>query len=419
MNETEFRQQLFDLAEDAPSGSSAPPALLRRARRRVVVTIASSVAIAVLVVGMGIAGVRALQTAPTPADPPVPTPTPGSLGSLAYGVDGDIYVANWDGSNAVRIADGRPADDCGGLGEYWGEGSIWSPDGRYLAYRHTDCDASRDMWWDVVISDPEGNVVTSFPSEGWTISWSPDSTRVAVWECCFYEDAPTIGVYGLDGERQAVLTVPPGMMAGGDSNPEWLPDGESLMVQYGVEIPLDGSTPRKLPWADPKRLAELGVGPSPYAGPVPSEGGATYSPDGSRVAYNPMLGSSANANERLFVAAADGSHPREVSRDWTYRFGGGAVWSPTGDRIAFLSDSGLRVLDLATGTVTLLVETDGSDLLSVLAFSPEGDRILFSRTEDGGKGVSSLWSVNADGSDLRRLVTGTAWGDWLSPSPTH
>src|SRR4029453_14705108 len=68
MNETEFRHQLFDLAEDAPSGSSAPPALLRRARRRVVLTIASSVAIAVLVVGMGIAGVRALQTAPTPAD---------------------------------------------------------------------------------------------------------------------------------------------------------------------------------------------------------------------------------------------------------------------------------------------------------------------------------------------------------------
>ena len=74
MNETEFRHQLFDLAKDAPSGSSAPPALLRRARRRVVLTIASSVAIAVLVVGMGIAGVRALQTAPTPADEPTPRP---------------------------------------------------------------------------------------------------------------------------------------------------------------------------------------------------------------------------------------------------------------------------------------------------------------------------------------------------------
>src|SRR4030095_9089043 len=125
MNEPEFRHRLFDLAEDAPSGSSAPPARLPRARRRVFITIASSVAIAVLVVGMGIAGARALQTAPTPADPPAPTPTPAGLGALAYGVDGDIYVADLDGSNPVRIADGRPAHDCGGLGEYLAWGPIW------------------------------------------------------------------------------------------------------------------------------------------------------------------------------------------------------------------------------------------------------------------------------------------------------
>ena len=85
---------------------------------------------------------------------------PGRLGSLAYGVDGDIYVADWDGSNAVRIAEG----------EYWGEGPIWSPDGRYLAFR--------DLARDVVISDPEGNVIAEFPGEGWEIAWSPDSREL-------------------------------------------------------------------------------------------------------------------------------------------------------------------------------------------------------------------------------------------------
>jgi Tol biopolymer transport system component len=400
MNETEFRHQLFDLAEDAPSGSSAPPALLRRARRRVVLTIASSVAIAVLVVGMGIAGVRALQTAPTPADPPAPIP--GRLGSLAYAVDGDIYVADSDGSNAVRIADGRPADDCGGTDEYWGEGPIWSPDGRYLAYRHnTDCAVPRGPW-DVVISDRDGNVVTSFPSEGWQISWSPDSTRVAVW----ISAGKTIGVYGLDGKRQTVLTVPPGMMAPGDFDPVWSRDGTSLMVPYGVEIPLDGSTPRKLPWADAH------------------EGEATYSPDGSRVAYTtntPLEGLVLRFGEHqggsFVVGAADGSHAQEVFGARVWR----PVWSPTGDRIAFSSGNGtrLRVVDLATGMVTLLVETDGTDMLSVLDFSPEGDRILFSRTEVEGSYVSSLWSINTDGSNPRRLVTGTASGDWLSHSQTR
>jgi Tol biopolymer transport system component len=409
MNETEFRHQLFDLAKDAPSGSSAPPALLRRARRRVVLTIASSVAIAVLVVGMGIAGVRALQSAPTPADPPTPTPTPGSLGSLAYEADGDIFVADWDGANPVRIADGRPPNGGPGCGpaQYGAEGSIWSPDGRYLAFRYGSCQVVPT----VMISDQDGNIVASFPGEGWLISWSPDSTRVAVWVSW----GETIGVYGLDGERKTVLTVPPGMMAGGDYDPVWLPDGESLMVPYGVEIPLDGSTPRKLPWADG------------------DEGEATYSPDGSRVAYTtrtPLEGLVLHFGERqggsFVVAAADGSHAQEVfgaraPRDLGRVPDGKSVWSPTGDRIAFTSGNGteLRVVDVATGTVTLLVETDGSNMLSVLDFSPGGDRILFSRIEDRVGGVSSLWSINPDGSNPRRLVSGTSSGDWLSPTQTR
>jgi Tol biopolymer transport system component len=359
--------------------------------------IAITVAMAMLMAGCA-SSPEARPTAPTSkvdagttAPSPQPSlPSPAKLGSLAYGVDGDIYVAEWDGSNPVRIADGRPPNDCGGdLGEYWGEGPIWSPDGRYLAYRHRNCDRPRRDAWDVVISDPEGNVVAEFSAgTGWDISWSPDSTRVAVW-VGFSE---TIGVFGLDGVRQALLTVPPGML-GGDHDPMWLPDGESLMFPWeDVVVPIDGSTPYHLQLAD-----------------LPRDGFVTYSPDGSRVAYV--------TRRSLVVAEADGSNPQEVFDDWPWE----PVWSSTGDRIAFTSRSNqLRVLDVATGTVTLLAEVDGSDILEVIDFSPEGDRILFSRfsTMEDGRGVSSLWSVNADGSDLRRLVAGTFWGDWLSPGPT-
>jgi Tol biopolymer transport system component len=335
-------------------------------------------------------GDHRVAAAPTPADAPTPTSIPRNPGALAYGVNGDIFVADPDGSNAVRIANGRPPNECHGLGEYWGEGPIWSPDGRYLAYRHTDCDGPRNAWWDVVISDRKGNVVTSFPGEGWLISWSPDSTRVAGW----VRWGETIGIYGLSGVRETLLTVPPGWMAPGDFDPTWSPDGESLLVPHGVLIPLDGSAPRKLPWADR---------------PL---GWEKYSPDGSRLAYG--------ADRSVVVAEADGSNPQEVFGDWP----GNIAWSPTGDQIAFTSAKAtqLRVLDVATGTVTLLAETDGSGVFSVMAggagfeFSPQGDRILFSRTDRGGRPVSSLWSVNADGSHLRRLVAGTPWGDWSSPS---
>ena len=223
--------------------------------------------------------------------------------------------------------------------------------------------------------------MAEFPGEGWDISWSPDSTRVAVWV-----DLPegTIGVFGVDGERQALLTVPREMREAGDHDPVWFPDGESLLVP-DVVVPIDGSTPYEPPLAGP------------------AEG--TYSPDGSRVAY-PDRGS-------LVVAEADGSNPQVVFDDWVWNH----AWSPTGDRIAFISNGQLRLLDVATGTVTLLAESEASDYPSVIDFSPEGDRILFSRTEDGAV-YGSLWSVDADGSDPRRLVAGTAWGDWLSPGPT-
>ena len=322
------------------------------------------------------------------------THTPGSMGSLAYELDGDIYVANWDGSNPVRIANGvfdRGGGGPGTPGTYWAEGPIWSPNGRYLAYRGSTGDGA-SLHGRVFISDPKGRRVTSFPGEGWLISWSPDSTRVAVW----VRDGRTIGIYGLDGVRQKLLTLPRGLMAPGDFDPVWSPDGASLLVPRGVEIPLDGSTPRHLPANDPRSHWQV-----------------WYSPDGARVAY-------VDQSLRLVVAAADGSRARVLVPNPNGVWVGNAAWSPTGNRIAFDAQTvpettaigspatELRVVDVATGAVTSLTAGGASD--QVIKFSPDGDRILFSRTNTNS--VSSLWSINADGSDPQLLVNGTGTGDW-------
>ena len=108
--------------------------------------------------------VRSMESEHIPADRPLPPPA--AAGTLAYVLDGDVYVADPDGSNAVKIADGHSNKDCHGSHSenYSAEGSMWSPDGRYLAYR--SCAGG-------VISDAEGNVVARFPREGWQIAWSP------------------------------------------------------------------------------------------------------------------------------------------------------------------------------------------------------------------------------------------------------
>jgi Tol biopolymer transport system component len=346
----------------------------------------------IVAIATGIVLARSLTSEQTADRPVEPRPAPAALGSLAYTLDGDVYVADPDGSNSVKIADGS-GDDCTEGLSYGAEGSMWSPDGRYLAYRYTDCSLTAVEDWQegekgVVISDAEGNVIAKFPTgQGWDIGWSPDSTRVAVWDSLF----ETIGVYGLDGARQTQLTLPPEMRPGGDVDPMWLPDGQSLMFPWNdVVVPIDGSPPYHLQLAD-----------------LPRDGFVTYSPDGSRVAYFAKR----SANASLVVAKADGSNPQVVFDDRAAL----PVWSPTGDRIAFVSympNGQLRLLDVATGTVTLLAESErNSDSFSFIDFSPEGDRILFSRSEDG---VNGLWSINVDGSHLLRLVAGPYSGDWVS-----
>jgi Tol biopolymer transport system component len=116
------------------------------------------------------------------------------------------------------------------------------------------------------------------------------------------------------------------------------------------------------------------------------------------------------------VARSDGSGSREVfgGRAWDAR------WSPTGDQIAFVeyhagrrSPDELQLLDVTSGSMTRLAESEPGWTLRIIGFSPQGDRTLFSKTDDG-TAEGSLWSVGVDGSDARLLVSGTPQGDWLS-----
>jgi hypothetical protein len=53
----------------------------------------------------------------------------------------------------------------------------------------------------------------------------------------------------------------------------------------------------------------------------------------------------------------------------------------------------------------------------VIGFSPQGDRVLFARSDfdrNGDEAVGSLWSVGVDGSDALVVVAGTTDGEWLS-----
>jgi Tol biopolymer transport system component len=317
-----------------------------------------------------------------------------ALGKLAYALNGDIYVANGDGSDPVRIADGRP-HNFSGRRSY--SGPVWSPDGRYLAYLSSSHHGTRhvivasSIHTTVYVSDPKGRPVASFPGYyAYRFSWSPDSQRIATW---LSQGPYRIGIFGLDGVRQTVLTMPRGFR-GPDGDPVWSPDGASLLAPtWGVMVPVDGRRPWQLPAGDSR-----------------SRGWVWYSPDGARVATTRDWAVAAGAP--LFVGPADGSQARKLVPSRVEN----AVWSPAGDRITFDSPTDgswnaptrLRVVDVASGTVTTLTDAGAQD--RAIRFSAGGESILFSRTRPSG--VSSLWSIGADGSNPHRLAAGTYQGDW-------
>ena len=340
----------------------------------------------IVALAVGIALVRSLTSDGIPMDEPTPAPAPGISGALAYGLDGDIYLADPDGTNAVKITDGGipgiPDEGCAGTVGY--ETPSWSPDGRYLAFQRVCSYSSSTDPVAVVISDPEGAVVAEIPASGY--GWSPDSTRLAVWG----DFQRTVDVYGVDGVRQASLPWPiVGTPA--ENAPEWMPDGSALLVRGAspvslMALPLDGSprTSSRASCRAPRRT-------------------------GTRIAVP--------ADHSTVITNADGARVSEVDmRLGDFQLG----WSPDGQLIAALSRRGdLVVIDVATGTMTVLNEamavlSEGDSINVIRGFSPQGDRILYAALVRGSEGgvYNSLYSIGVDGSDARLLVDGAMQGQW-------
>jgi Tol biopolymer transport system component len=345
------------------------------------------VVVALLVAGALFVGARMLN----------PEPTLRHLGHLAYGLESNLFIADWNGANPVPVTDAWPSGStqCHDNGH---NDPTWSPDGRYLAYRSGWSDACHGI---VFVVDPTGRPVTAFPGHGWDIAWSPDSTRIATW----IDPDRTIGVYRLDGVLQARVTLPPGYGAYGEEDARWSPDGKSLLISLRPadwplghqtwELPLDGAVQRPLPASDPRSFWN-----------------ASYSADGQTVAY-------ADGPE-LVVAARDGTHRRVLQHPDTLSF---PLLSPTGDHVVFAvglaHGTELMVIDVATGSNRSLVGAGGTDTLTPMQFSPEGDRVLY--TSDAGldNGPVSAWSVEVDGSGTPVLVVNDGDPDWqwLPASP--
>ena len=129
-------------------------------------------------------------------------------------------------------------------------------------------------------------------------------------------------------------------------------------------------------------------------------GQIAWSPDGTRVAHD------AYAEGGIKLAALDGENSRRLD---TRSQAGDLDWSPDGESIAFLNNTGfdskdgLAVINAdGTGLKTIVDESGDSISWPIfgLDWSPDGEKILFQATVSSGVG---LYTVQPDGTDLTQI----------------
>jgi serine/threonine protein kinase/Tol biopolymer transport system component len=149
---------------------------------------------------------------------------------------------------------------------------------------------------------------------------------------------------------------------------------------------------------------------------------AVWSPNGQRLAF--VTGES---TQRVWISDADGVGPKEVQDAASGNFE--VTWLPDG-RLAWQSADArnYRIRDLASGREELLVNEPEVGWVFEPHFSPGGDQVaVFWNRSEGGKIRRGLWLLSWPGRKARKLASNlwpvgwSADGDWIyayEPSTT-
>lgn len=267
----------------------------------------------------------------------------------------------------------------------------WSPNGRWFAFTNRPPDTTGTQIYQIKALGRQPLAVTEMRAHN--PSWSPTGDAIA-----FLSDKGELYLVNLVDNQVRPLT--PDWSANSshvEGWPSWSPDGSSIVFDsqfhneatkqfeytiYKVNVH-DGSI---------EKLLESGDFPSPN--PV-------FSPDGKWIAYN----SKQEGDSEIYIMAADGSQQRRLTFQPAEDFI--PVWSPDGTKIAFLSEAdrqrNIQIVELETGEVYPL--TTGSRVIWYVGWSGDGQKLIYESYPPSGNGsFGELYTINTDGSDVRRLT---------------
>lgn len=109
-----------------------------------------------------------------------------------------------------------------------------------------------------------------------------------------------------------------------------------------------------------------------------------------------------DSDSHIFIANADGSGRYKLTSASDDLFDS-LIWSPDGRYLAFIwQESEIRVADTRTGQSRRMMVDNLQE--GVLAWSPDGARLAFGAIRDEFDAPAEIWSVNLDGTGLRRVT---------------
>jgi Tol biopolymer transport system component len=269
-----------------------------------------SVVVAILAGSIAIACSEAKD--PQRSDAAARCSPPGTMpeGSILYSrfdAEGAValYLMDPDGSNARCLV------DTAGNEEF----PTWSPDGTTIAFA-SDQDGNFDLF--TVRADGTGLTrLTDTEVNEYRPVWSPDGRRIA-YSTEVSENGPfSIRVMNTDGTDSSSL-IESGSRYGYMELADWSPDGRTLLIN----IDTGGGYDLFTMWPDGSHIEELAGGAGDFGG------GATYSPDGSRLLFQADLDGGC-----LYVMDADGTGLRRLTTGCAEGFT--PTWSPDGTWVAW------------------------------------------------------------------------------------
>jgi len=249
--------------------------------------------------------------------------------------------------------------------------------------------------------DPQPATSACTPS---LVRFSPDGTRVLIWDACATPVPIVLDVAGADGKGRAAREVIPvsvaGTMAvGAFSDTADIPGGDWLHDSRHLVLARSGSL--WLADSQSRTVARLTNGTTPAS--FPSAG-----PD-DRIVFTENV-----RDHDIVEVPLDGGPP--VPLVASTRYDGSPAWVPSGDRFAYVVDRGLgdeiRVRERAGAADRRLLGArefaEAAAGIRALQYSPDGRWLAFVGITFAPDLRAAVWVVSAEGGTPRR-VTPREW----------